>query len=109
MAEGLARFDSAFSYIFDRVVVDDEAALEIGGRQVAEFIALQSGLGTLSWLALIEPPSDVTEFRFVISDDSYEGGFRTSTPFSTDQTPAEVAEGQPWGEQVVRVIYGRSE
>lgn len=61
-----------------------------------------------NWLQFVEPPldRDATEFRFVVTDDGYDSGFRTTAPFSADESPADVAERLGLTERVVRVVYG---
>lgn len=63
------------------------------------------------WLLYVEPPfdRDVTEFRFVVEDEGYDSGFRTTSPFSADESPADVASRLGLGNTIVRVVYGVSQ
>ncbi len=73
-------------------------------------ITRDAGAGD-NWLQFVEPPfdRDVTEFRFVVEDPGYDSGFRTTAPFSADESPFDVAERLGITPQVVRIVYGIAE
>lgn len=62
------------------------------------------------WLDDVSDPEEgeTTEFRLVVRDPGYASGFRTTSPFTTDQSPSDVAKQLGLTGDVVRVIYGMS-